>query len=85
MEDARGVKMANMEVTVAEKKIDRKRAEGAYVSSSVYVGAAQLILIERVNGDCTVDSVEVTRAEAKAILSGIQRELEYGKRGRYDK
>jgi hypothetical protein len=64
--------------------IDRVRAEGAYVSSSVYVGAAQLILIERVNGDCSVSSIEVTRDEAKVIVERIQQLLESAPRGRYD-
>jgi hypothetical protein len=71
-------------VVTSAPAIDRTRPEGAYVSSSVYVGAAQLILIERVNGDCSVSSIEVTRDEAKVIVERMQQLLESAPRGRYD-
>lgn len=60
------------------------RPEGIYASSSVYIGAAQLILIERVNGDNSVNSVEITRGEAKSLIEQIERLLDSSPRGRYD-
>jgi hypothetical protein len=64
--------------------VDRERAEGVYVSSSIYVGAAELFKIERVNGDCTVDDLEITRDEAKELVKLLELELATAPLGRYD-
>jgi hypothetical protein len=54
-------------------KIDRERAEGVYIHWETYppglstLPTPNLCVIERVNGDCTVDTLTCTRNEAKVI------------------
>jgi hypothetical protein len=57
--------------------IDTTRPEGAYVSHEDIEGTGvRLFRIERVNGNCTVDGIQVTRGEAETILIALLRELQ---------
>lgn len=49
---------------------DFTRAEGVYPQWIRYVGV-DLLQIERVNGNCTVDNVTLTKDEVKKLLDVI--------------
>lgn len=48
------------------------RPEGVYVSETTVVYDIKLYLIERVNGNATVSSVEITQREAENMMSQLE-------------
>lgn len=60
---------ASKTVTVT-KQIDRIRPEGVYVKWAD--GIHRLVLIERVNGDCSVDEFEIARSEATLLIAQLK-------------
>ena len=60
---------------------DRVRPEGAYVTDTPLEDGSPMFIVEVIYGDCSVERIRLTRAEAKHVIAELTRRLKEGQEG----